>query len=66
MRLMMANRSQVGPRVGYLLAVDVAAAASGGAQLLKLAIEGPPVGADAGIADEPFFKMSLGQILRQT
>ena len=43
----------VGPRVADLLAVDVPAVASGGAKLLKLAIEGLPVGADAGIADKP-------------
>jgi hypothetical protein len=45
----------VGPRAGDLLPVDVPAAASGLAKLLKLAVEGLPVGADAGIADEPFF-----------
>jgi hypothetical protein len=45
----------VSPRAGHLHAVDVPAVASGGAQLLKLAVEGLPVDADAGIADEPFF-----------
>jgi hypothetical protein len=54
----------VGPRARDLLAVDVAAA-SGGAKLLKLAVEGLAYGADAGIADEPFFGMSFGHILRK-
>src|SRR3954449_2836552 len=36
----------VGSRARYLLAVDVSAAASGSAQLLKLRVEGLPVGAD--------------------
>jgi hypothetical protein len=31
--------------------------------LLKLAVEGLPVSADAGIADQPFFQMSFGHIL---
>ena len=44
----------VGPHARRLLSVDVPAAASGGAKLLKLAVEGLPIGADAGIADEPF------------
>jgi hypothetical protein len=33
-----------GPRAGHFLAVDVPAAASGGAKLLKLAVKGLPVG----------------------
>jgi hypothetical protein len=45
----------VGVRTRHPLAIDVPAAASGGAKLLKLAVEGLPIGADAGIADEPFF-----------
>src|SRR5690349_4616082 len=49
----------VGPRAGHLLAIDVPAAASGSAKLLKLVVEGLPVGADAGIADEPFFGASF-------
>src|SRR5205823_3826233 len=49
----------VGPRAGRLLAVDVAAAASGGAKLLKLAVEALPHGTDAGIADKPFFGVSF-------
>src|SRR5205807_10428721 len=49
----------VGPRARHLLAIDVPAAASGGAKLLKLAVEGLPVGADAGIADKPFFGVSF-------
>ena len=53
----------VGPGARHLLSVDVAAAASGGAKLLKLAVEGLPVGADPGIADEPFFRMIFGHIL---
>ena len=56
----------VSPRARYLLAVDVPAAASGGAQLLKLRVERLPVGADAGVADEAFFGISFGHILRQT
>ncbi len=43
-------------------------AASGGAQLLKLGVEGLPIGADAGIADEAVFRglvsvISYGQTL---
>jgi hypothetical protein len=53
----------VGPRARHLLAVDVPAAASRLAKLLKLAVEGLPVGRDAGIADEPFFGISFGHIL---
>jgi len=45
----------VGPRACHLLAVDVPAAASRRAKLFKLRVKGLPVGADAGIADEPFF-----------
>jgi Pentapeptide repeats (8 copies) len=41
----------VGPRARHPLAVDVFGGASGGAQLLKLAVERLPYGADAGIAD---------------
>ena len=44
----------VGPRARHLLAVDVAAAASHRAQLRKLAVEGLPVGADAGVAEGRF------------
>ena len=43
------------PRTGHLLLVDVPAVASGLAKLLKLTVEGLPVGRDASIADEPFF-----------
>ena len=43
--------------------VDVPAAASDPAKLLKLAVEGLAVGADAGIADRPFLRMSFGHIL---
>ena len=53
----------VGTRARQLLTVDVAAAASGGAELLKLAVEGLPVSRDAGIAEEPFFGLSFGHIL---
>jgi hypothetical protein len=55
-----------GPRPGHLLQVDVPAAASGGAQLLKLAVKGLPVRADARVADKPFFRMSFGHVLRQS
>jgi hypothetical protein len=41
----------VGPRARHLLPVDIPAAASGRAKLLKLAVEGLPVGAGAGIAE---------------
>jgi hypothetical protein len=53
----------VGPRAGRLLAVDVPARAPGLAKLLKLAVEGLPVGRDAGITDKPFFGVSFGHIL---
>jgi hypothetical protein len=55
----------VGPRARHLLAVDVPAAASGSAKLVKLGIERLPIGADAGIADKVFFGVSFGHILRQ-
>ena len=42
-------------RARNLLPVDVPAAASGGAELVELGVEGLPVGRDAGVADEPFF-----------
>ena len=54
----------VGPRAGHLLAVDVPAGASGLTKLLKLAVEGLPVSGHAGVADEPFFGVSFGHILR--
>ena len=54
----------VGTRAGHLLPVDVPVVASGGAKLLKLAVKGLSVGADAGIADAPFFGMLFGHILR--
>ena len=57
--------ASVGPRARHLLAVDIPAAASGGAQWLKLSVEGLPIGADAGIADEAFFGVIFGHILRQ-
>jgi hypothetical protein len=41
----------VGPRARHLLPVNVPAVASDLAKLLKLAVEGLPVGADAGIAE---------------
>jgi hypothetical protein len=47
--------ASVGPRARHLLAVDVPAAASRRAQLLKLAVEGLPVSAHAGIADRAFW-----------
>ena len=47
----------------HLLPVDVPAAASGLAKLLKLTVEGPPVCRDAGIADEAFFGVGFGHIL---
>jgi hypothetical protein len=54
----------VAVRARHFLAVDVPAAASGRAQLLKLCVKGPPVGRDAGITDKPFLRMSFGHILR--
>ena len=57
--------ASVGPRTCHLLAVDIPAAASGGAKLVKLGIECLPIGADAGVADEVFFGMSFSHILRQ-
>ena len=56
----------VGPCACHLLAIDVPAAASGGAKLLKLPVECLPVGADAGIADEPFFGGEFRSYLMQT
>ena len=53
----------VGPRPRHLVPVDVPAAASGLAKLLKLAVEGLPVGRGAGIADSPFLKASFVHIL---
>jgi hypothetical protein len=53
----------VGSRTCRLLAVDVPAAASGGSKLLKLAVEGLPVGGNAGIADDAFLRMRFGHIL---
>ena len=47
----------VGPRARHLFAVDVSARASNLAKLLKLAVEGLPVRADAGIADEALFRV---------
>jgi hypothetical protein len=41
----------VGPRARHLLTVDVPVRASGLAKLLKLTVEGLPVGRDARIAD---------------
>jgi hypothetical protein len=58
-----AKLAPVDPRARHLLAVDVSAAAPRRPKLLKLAVEGLPVGADAGIADEPFLRMSFGHIL---
>jgi len=55
----------VRPCARHLLAVDVAAAASGGAKLVKLGIERLPIGADAGVANEMFFDISFSHILRQ-
>jgi len=40
--------------------------ASGSAKLVKPGIERLPIGADAGVADEAFFGISFGHILRQT
>ena len=37
--------------------------ASGPAKLVKPAVEGLPVGADAGMADKAFFRLSFGHIL---
>jgi hypothetical protein len=56
----------VGTRAHKPLGVDVSTIASGPTQLLNLIIEGLPVGRDAGIADQAFFGMSFGDILRQT
>jgi hypothetical protein len=57
------KRAPVGPCARHLLAVDVPAAASSGAELVKLAVEGLPVGVDAGIANEAFFGVSFRPIL---
>ena len=55
----------VGPRAGHLLAVDVPAAAPGSAKLLKLGVEGLPVGQDAGIADKVVFQDDFRSYLMQ-
>src|SRR5918997_5152019 len=55
-----------GPRARHLPTVDVPAAASGSAKLVKLRVEGLAVGADAGITDKAFFRISFGHILRQS
>ena len=52
----------VWPRARHLLPVNIPAAASGGAELVGLRGEGLPVGRDAGIADEAFFRMCFGPI----
>ena len=52
-----------GARARHLLPVDVPAAASGLAKLLKLAVEGLPVCRDAGIANEALFGVGSGHIL---
>jgi hypothetical protein len=44
----------VAVRARHLFAVDVAAAATGLTKLRKLAVERPPVGRNAGVADESF------------
>ena len=49
-------------RARHLLAVNPAA--SLGAQLLKLGVEGLPVGADAGIAETAVLRVSFRHILR--
>ena len=43
-----------------------AAAASGSAKLVKLRVEGLPIGADASVADKAVFGIGFGHILRQT
>jgi hypothetical protein len=53
----------VGPCARHLLAVDVSAGASGGTKLLKLAVEGLPVGGYTGIADDALVEMNLNHIL---
>ena len=60
-----AARKPVDPRCGHLLFVDVPAVAPRLAKLLKLAVEGLPVGADAGVPDEPFFGVCFDYNLRQ-
>jgi hypothetical protein len=57
----MEKLAPVGARARHLLAVNVPAAASGSAKLVKLRVERLPVGADAGVADEVFFEVSFGQ-----
>ena len=49
----------------HLLPVDVAAAASGGTKLLKLAVEGLSHGADAGIAETAVLRVSFAHNLRE-
>jgi len=56
----------VGPRARRLLAVDIPAAASRYAKLLKLAVERLPVGADPGIADKLAERVSQPPMLRRS
>ena len=53
----------VGPSAGHLLAVNLGA--SRAAKLLKLSVEGLPVGADAGIAEMAVLWLSFSHILRE-
>jgi hypothetical protein len=46
----------VGPHARHPPAVDVPAAAPGGAKPVKLPVAGLPVGRDAGVADEPVLR----------
>jgi hypothetical protein len=55
--------SRVAPPARHLLAVDVAVAASVGANLLKLAVDGLPVNVDAGIADNGHGRYNPGSVL---
>jgi hypothetical protein len=53
----------VGSCARHLLVVNVSAASSGSEKLVKLRVEGLPVGADAGVADKAVFGVSFDHIL---
>jgi hypothetical protein len=53
-------------RIPDSVPVDVPAAASGSAKLLKLRVKRLPASRDTGVADEAFFGISFGHTLRRT
>ena len=49
----------VGSCARHPLAMDIPAAASNGAELVELSVEGLPVGVDAGVADKAVFLLTI-------